>query len=91
MGYVQHHLTTAKVCINVWVRQPSHWHGIKGLKTQPVPPQIDYGYTLVLAQNHTQPLQQQTGMSVLRRQDGITPHLTTAKVCINVWDRQPSH
>ena len=39
------HLTAAKVCIHVWDRQPSHWHGIKGLKTHPVPPQMDSEYS----------------------------------------------
>ena len=44
-----------------------------------------------VAQNHTQPPHCRPDMSVLRHQDGSTPHLTAARVCIHVWDRQPSH
>ena len=33
--------TAARVCIHVWGRQPSHSHGITGLKTHTAPPQMD--------------------------------------------------
>ena len=44
-----------------------------------------------VAQNQTQPPHCRPDMSVLHHQDGSTPHLTAARVCIHVWDRQPAH
>ena len=45
-------LTAARVCTHVWDRQPSHSHGITGLKTYPALPQINSRWCDIGSRSH---------------------------------------